>query len=225
MDRAAAAVWADDDTPAICLLTLGVDRYGASAINWTPLTWTQEIADDTGVELPVRNSNRLGAACTLLMHPHEFYRSAASFTDIITGLAAEWFDTSTWHPPTAHECAWGLVEGRLLAPPENGDRFSPEIVRYVNLLVREDGFHTLPSVFQTLGISEDTALPPPHDYSGDPEIAAVVEGGKAGRERDLSDWLATKLHELASRLLDLPLNNKGDIKSVVERLRQTAATA
>lgn len=225
MDRAATQVWADPDSPAVCLLTLGVDRYGAEAINWAPPTWAQEIADDTGVALPQRNADRIGAACLLLAHPHEFYRSAASFTDVVTGLAAEWFDTSVWHPPTAHECAWGLVEAHLLSPPENGERFSEEIVRYVNMLVREDGFHTVPSVFRTFGIPEDHSLPPPHDYSGDPEIAAVVEGGRAGREKDLSDWLGTKLHELAARLMDLPLNNKGDVGAVADRLRQAAATA
>lgn len=225
MDGAAAKVWSDADSPAVCLLTLGVDRYGAGAINWTPQTWVQEIQDDTGVALPPRGLDRLSAACVLLVHPHEFYRSPATFTDVIQGLAAEWFDTHTWHPPTAHECAWGLVEAHLIHPPENGEKFSPEIVRYVHMLTRNDGFPNLPGVFRTFGIGDDAELPPPHDYSGDPDTAAVVAGGVDGREKDLSEWVATKLHDLASRLIDLPLKNTKNVAAVAQTLRQAATTA
>lgn len=225
MDRRAAKVWADADSPAVCLLTLGVDRYGAAAINWTPQTWVQEIKDDTGVDLPPRNLDKLSAACVLLVHPHEFYRSPATFTDIVVGLAAEWFDTHVWHPPTAHECAWGLIEAHLLSPPDGGEKFSPEIVRYVHMLTREDGFPRLPGVFRTFGIGDDPELPPPHDYSADPDMAAVVAGGIEDRERDLSEWVATKLHDLASRLLDLPLVENKHVAGVVQTLRQAASTA
>lgn len=225
MDHRAAEVWADEDTPAVCLLTLGLDRYGVAAVNWAPQTWAQEIRDDAGVDLPRRNADRLAAACVLLVHPHDFYRSAATFTDIICGLAAEWFDTNMWHPPTAHECAWGVIESHLLHPPEKGEEFSPEVVRYVNMLVRNDGFRTLPRVFRTFGVAEDHSLPPPNDYSADPEMDAVVSGGASGLEKDLSKWVMDKLTDLADRLMVLPLNRRGDVKSVVEQLRAAAQTA
>ena len=224
MDRAAAKVWADPDSPAVCLLALGVDRYRAQAINWTPQTWVQEIKDDTGVDLPARSLDRLSAACVLLVHPHEFYRSPATFTDIVIGLAAEWFDTHTWHPPTAHECAWGLIEAHLIHPPENGETFSPEIVRYVHMLTRNDGFPQLPRVFGTFGIGEDDDLPQAHDYTDDPDMAAVVAGGIDGREKDLSEWVATKLHDLSARLLDLPLTNTKNVAGVAKVLSQAAAS-
>jgi hypothetical protein len=223
LDSRAAKVWSDVDAPAVCLLALGVDRYGVGAVNWTPETWAHEIKDDAGVALPQRNSDKLSAACVMLVHAHEFRRSPATFNDVVCGLAAEWFDTGVWHPPTAQECAWGLVEAHLLNPPDKGEEFSPEVVRYVNMLVRNDGFKSLPRVFRTFGIPEDASLPPPHDYSGDPDLAAADAEGTQALEQDLGSWLAEKMGDLAERLLVLPLHNPGDVRDVVEQLRRAAA--
>lgn len=203
-------------------MTLGLDRYGGGAINWVPDTWVHEIADDCGVVLPQRNRDRLSAACTLLQRPDEFYTSAASFTDIIQGLAAEWFDTHVWHPPTVHECTWGLIEAHLISPPDPGERFSPEIVRYVNMIVRNDGFRTFPRVLKTFGVPEEAGAQDRHDYSEDPELEAVTTIGSEERDNDLARFVADRLRELADRVLLLPLENGRNIKVVVDRLRRAA---
>lgn len=217
MDAAAAAVFSDPDTYAMCLLALGIDRFGRpgrpdeSPINWVLQTWDDEVRELTGSGIHPRNRDRLGAACTLLTNPDEYYTSARGFGDITQGLAAEWFEPDVWHPPTTSECLWSVVESYLLDPPEPGaaprPRFSPEVSAYVTRLVREDGFPRLPRPFAAFGVPEDPDAPPFDGYESEPELAAATAEGLKARTDDLSGWLSDRLTDLASRLRGLPLKS------------------
>ena len=205
MDRAAAPIWADPDEPGVCLLTLGLDRYGVGALNWHPDTWAQELTDDCGAPPSWRALHRLLAACALYTNPDEFYASAAGFCDLARALAADWFDTAVFDPPSAEECARAVVEAHLIAPPLKGQAFSPEVVRLVHLVCRDEGLPELPAVFRSFGVGDDHGLPPPHDYESDPDLAAAAAAGTADREADLAAAVSEFLRDVAARLARLPL--------------------
>ena len=209
MDSAAAQVYLDQDTFTTCLLTLVLDRYGPELMSWAPQTIVDEIEADTGVELPTRNLDRLMGGIVLLTRPDEYYGSAAGFTDITSAIAGEWFEPNVWHPPTTEECLWSVVESYLLDPPEDNEhpRFSNEVTRYVNRIVREDGYPQLPQEFISFGLNVDRSLPDLETYDDDPQLAQIALAGQQGRADDIRDWLAGHFWELAHRIANLPITS------------------
>lgn len=218
MDKKAAAVWGDPDTYATCLLALGLDRYGRklddpteSPIHWTEATWVQEVMDDTGVELPRRNLDRIQAACLLMTRPHEFYGDPRGFGDVVLSLSAAYFEPGVWHPPTVEETLWGVIESYLLDPPEDDSvRFDPSVVGYVNYIAMNEGFRTMPDAFGLFGVPTDPEVwrhAGGIDYSEDPSTNLVVVEAAAARDRDLAVDTAERLRDLAARLKVLPVEH------------------
>lgn len=223
-DEKAAAVWSDADTYATCLLVLGLDRYGrgvedpaSSPIHWNAETWLQEIHDDTGVELPVRNLDRLMAACLVKARPHEFYDSEKGFNDAVLALCAAYFSPTVWHPPTVDEVLWALVETYLFDPPDPPEkgadpepRFAPGVNRYINMIAREGGLLRLPQAFTWFGVAEDPEVwrTAAVDYSADPEVNLAVTQAAGDRERDLDLDTADRLRDLSGRVASLPLTGQ-----------------
>jgi hypothetical protein len=231
-------VWADADACATTLVALGLDRYAPkrpdgsrdpdperSPLLWAPATWLQEVHDDTGVAIPPRSLDRLMAACVVLTRPHEFYASESGFGDLVTALAGVYFEPGVWHPPAPDEVLWALIEAHLLDPPEGPEeRYSPGVVRYVNFLVREAGFTTLPDAFTHFGIPKDPTAWAGRstDYPDDPEAAAAVAQSAADRERDLDADTADRVRVLAAQLAALPISN--DPRPVAAELAAYAET-
>lgn len=231
MDEKAAAVWSDPDTYAACLLALGLDRYRPkrgegpehSPVHWLPQTWNEEVRDDCGVDVHPRNRDRLAAACLLLQNPHEFYDTSKGFSAIASGMAAVWFEPDVWHPPTAEEALWALIESHLIHPPEDDEKFSAEVVRYVNMIVKREGFRHMPPAFAAFGIPTDAGVwrgGPALDYSAEPDLALAVEQAAADRERDLDLDVADRLRDLAQRIGRLPV--AGDKSETVTELLKYA---
>lgn len=234
MDRAAAQIWSDPDTYAACLLALGLDRYGHGAaadspVHWDPDTWTAEIRDDTGVEIPVRNLDRLMGACAVLSKPDEYYSSVPTFCTLSAALAATWFEPGVWHPLSVDETLWALIESFLIHPPEDEFAYSADVVRYVNMLVKRAGFRHLPRAFETFGIKSDPSVwgtGPALDYSSEPDLAQAVETAATQRESDLNLDIADRVIDLAQRIARLPVpGNAGGVAAELvqygERLRST----
>lgn len=217
----ATSVWVDPETPALCLIALGVDRWGVDCLNWLPGTWRDEVRDEFAAPLALRNLDRIGAAQALLTSPDEYYQTASGFNDIVQGIAAEWFDSDVWHPPTAAECAWGVLEAYLIDPPGSDDRFSPEVNRYVEMICRQDGFAELPPVFRSFGFRPDASLPSSETYDSDPALAAAAEAGQQDASESLRTFLGDKLYDLAARLSVIPFS-RFDPLPVVRQLRTRA---
>lgn len=225
MDRPAGAVFEDPEQYATCLVTVGVARYGGECLSWVPDTWIHHVKDDFGVVIPQRNIDRLMGAVVVLTRPDEFYGAAAGFNDIAQAIASEWFDTHVWHPPTTEECLWAVVESYLLDPPDdrNAPRFAEEVRGFVTSVARSEGFPTLPKSFAAFGLTEDSSVPPSHDYSGDPELLASVAEAVRTREADLGSFLVDRLSDLSARIRTLPIDRRkadataSDIEGFINR--------
>ncbi len=149
--------------------------------------------------------------CVLLTRPHEFYRSAPGFCDLAGAIAGDGFDHHVWHPPTTAECAWAVVEARLIDPPDRGDPgFSPEVTRLINMIAKEDGFSRLPGVFRSFGVRPDPGVEWP---TPNPEFPDV----DGDHEADLHAAIRANLEDLATRVAALPLT-KSDPRAVAAEL-------
>lgn len=224
MDPEAATIWSDPDTPAVCLLALGVDRYPETdgsrllCLNWLPETWRDEIRDECGRDPHPRCLTRLGAALGLLNNPDDYYATTSGFADVCSGLASDWFDSSTDHLLNTDELLRGLVEAHLIHPPDDGEEFSLSVIRYVNWVVRNDGFAKLPDAFHAFGIPTDPQFDWGHDLSGDPDLAGIAAQGDQDRQDDLIASFHDYLSFVADRLEQLPLRHL-NAKSIAADIR------
>jgi hypothetical protein len=228
MDAEAALIWADPDTPALCLLTLGVDRNPETepsgdskrvlCLNWGLDTWVDELTAENGSKPHPVAVARLGAALGLLSNPDDFYCSVAGFHDVVEGLSGDWFDTATNNPTNTDEIARTLAEAFLISPPEPDEKFSPSVVRYVNMVARNDGFDKLPNSITAFGITQDQGVDWGPDLSGDPDLAAVAVSGAEDRGNELAASLRDYLLELADKLDRLPLRHLNS-RAVAEQIR------
>lgn len=223
MDELAGRVWGDPESPAVCLLALAIDRHWETdgqgrllCMNWLPQTWHQEIVQDTGSEPHPRCLDRLGAALALCNNPDEYYHSVPGFRDICSGLASDWFDSRVDQHLTTDELLRGLVEAHMIHPPHETEKFSPQVVRYVNMVARHDGFSKLPEPIKSFGIPADPGVDWGSDLSGDEELFDLAAGAEEDRQQDLMDSLSSFLLDLADRLARLPLKHIKNAKSVAD---------
>lgn len=215
MTPAADSPWLDPDTPAVCLLALGVDRHPETdesgrhllCLNWTLATWIDEITGEIGRPPHPRALSRFGAALGLLHNPDEYYHSVPGFHHICEGLAADWFDTDTDHPLTTDEIVRGVIEAHMIHPPAEDEQFSPSVIHYINRTVRGDGFAKLPDMIKAFGIPTDRSVEWGHDLSGDPFLAEIAAAGDDDRQTELVDSTSDFLMELADQLERLPLRH------------------
>ncbi len=230
MDTAAAAVWADPDTPALCLVALGLDRFlprdprgtvadgDGSPINWTPQTWAAEIEAECGVRVGHDVAHRLAAGLALLHSPDEFYHTAPGFHTVAEALVSDRFDTTSTHPLSAAETAWAVIQAYTISPPKSGGGFSRVVSGLVHRICRADGYATVPPALITFGIAADPKLAPPTP-ADEPAAAEAVAGSQADLVAAFEAWIKARLLDLADRVENLPLRHS-DPKPVAADLRR-----
>jgi hypothetical protein len=225
MDTAAAAVWTDSDAPALCLVALGLDRYGSSLneddsgtspINWTPATWEAEIVDDCGVGLHPTSAHRLFAGLSLLSCPDDFYRTAPGFHTIAEGLVSDYFDENTTHPLSIGEIIWAVFQAAMLHPKGT---FSPTVSAYVHRICVSDGLPGVPSVLKSFGITPDPSIKPQADLSADPDLSSLTSQSSDDLQSDVNNWLKDRVLDLADRIEKLPLRHT-DPRPIAADLRK-----
>jgi len=213
----------DEEAFATVIMAIVLSNYGAEALSWLPQTLLAELKDDFGAELPPANVSRLVAG-QILLTSDDFYKRPPSFVNICNLLAgsepSELFDKAD-----AVECAWGITEALLLAPPEDDDEspFHPEILRYLSEVVKEEGIVNPPDVLR-LAV-QHTAVGQ-SDYSGfdveDPSAFSAQYGIAADRSAEIEDTLRENLRSMLLQLSQIPGftadNKSANPSSAVEQL-------
>jgi hypothetical protein len=210
----AADYWHDSDTPAVCLVALLIDGHGTEAFEWAPRTIRDEIAhENNGTEIAPRNLDRLMAMIVAMTRPHEFYTSAAGFHSLSQAIAGTWFEPHVAHEPVLEDVLWAVIETHICdAPDDKEERFSPEVIRYVNMIARNEGYRRLPPIVTAYGIPKDPSVwnqIEANDYSSDEDLGPAVTAAADDREKDLSLDIVDRVHDLAQRMRTLPFRHKG----------------
>lgn len=213
-------VWTDPASLATTLFVLFVDTYGTEALAWDPLTVHHEIQDDFGVELPGPTLDRLMAAVAVVT-TDRFRTSLPDFIHLCNVLGGDSYDPAEFDPADAVECAWGVTEGLLLDPPDDGDEepFADDIVRYIGETCAAEGLLQPPDVLR-VGLRDDArdlANRVQYEYSDDPTMFNAIWDMERSRTDDINRIIKERLTLLVRQLEALPLQN-GDTKDVVQRM-------
>ncbi len=204
-------------TPAV----IGIlDLYGMEVLEWLPETLRLEVQDDFQVPLKDPLLSRIMTGFALLT-TDDFYTNLPDFVMHCNMMSGDSFNPELWDPADAGECAWGVTEAMLLAPPENENPFSEEITAYIGSVLDSEGIITAPDVLRIAVRSK-----PEFDigsFSDDPEMASAVVGFENSKTDAINQMVVSGMRSLVAQLEGLPLEN-GSTADIIEKLQRLFTT-
>jgi len=209
--------WTSDESYGSTLLVMLVDAYGPDALEWHPQTIKMQVKDDFDVELPQSLCDRLMAAIAVVTTNY-FYADLKRFCYICEALSGNEIDPDVFDPPDVKECAWGLSEGVLLNPPDDGETFAEDIQHYLASILEAEGFIRPPRIFRhILGDSfrEQMVM----DFSDDKDLAAAVWKMQEQKTQEVDDMVRDGMRDLVMQISSLPLRT-GDARDLVKRMQR-----
>lgn len=213
------ATLADDPhafaTSLVCCL---VDAYGTEALSWAPETIRTETSEDWRTSWPGSNFDRLMAGISLLVS-NSFYKSLPDFNELCLVLSGAPFTPSQWSPADADDCAWGITEALLLAPPDENDPepFVAEIRYFIGEVTRDEGIINPPDILR-IALSDDDAIGRVQaDFSDDPEMSTSIWQFEASKTDEINQLVQERLYLLVQQLASLKLRN-GDTSKLASKM-------
>jgi len=206
---------------ATTLVTLCVDVYGTECFAWAPQTLEMEVNDDFAVKLPRPTFDRLLTGINLITSD-DFYRSLPDFINYCNILSGDSYDPRSWDPADATECAWGITEALLLAPPDDHEEnpFSDEIVGYIGAALDAEGIIQPPDVLKIAVRDQDPAGVIQGEFSDDPEMFDAIYDLESTKTGEINSIVRANLQQMARQLEALPLRN-GSAQGVVQQMLQS----
>jgi hypothetical protein len=212
----AATAWTSPRSYVTVLVALFLDEFGTDGLKWHPATIKLEVEDTFGITLPGPSFDRLMCGIWLLTSDR-FYKSAPDFVWACNVLSFSPFEPTEFEPADTMECAWGISEALLLAPPDDRDEepFSDEIRRYLGAVLRREGIADPPDV---LAIAIPAGMADPAgNYADAPELAGGIREVAGMRASEINTTVRNNLRELLRQLGSLDLR-EGDARGLLERL-------
>ena len=198
------------------LVVLLLDHFGPEMLYWHPMTVRYEILDDFHILPPKENLDKIYAGIGLLTSD-DFYRRLPAFIQYCNILSGGEFNPAVVDLADADECAWGITEGVLLAPPENEEEpFSEEILYYIGGVLDRENIANPPDVLR-LG-KWDRPLKFSEISGEDEDLFRLEYEAQTGKAREIEQMLRNRLRQLLDELASLPLE-QGSAQSLLESFR------
>lgn len=205
-----AAVWTSPGSFATSLVLLFIDYFGVEAFDWEPETIRMEIRDTSGVDISDENMDKLLAMLSAIT-TNLFYVSMETFHHVCNALSGSVADFGTWDPLDLEEAAWGLTEVGLCDPPEANkpwqDRFSHEVRRYLGVLLTEEGVIHAPELLNLAERDSGPEASAESTFADDPAMLRAFYEDSRRKEKDIAEYLVTRLKSLLAQLETLPLSD------------------
>lgn len=112
-------------------------EWGEEFLGWESETLDREIEDTFHIRIPSENLDKIEALASALVSD-SFYRDWAAFSVICQSLSGGEIAPDPSDPITAEEMVTGVVE--VLLNDTTPATFSPEVCRFVGIVLSEQGF-------------------------------------------------------------------------------------
>lgn len=200
-------LWKDPDSFATWLFLSAADRLSDDWLSWDPVALVDEIRDEFDVTPNPLCTDKLFAAVTIVT-TDQFYEDLPTFIQCCNVLCGTPFDPMVFDPADAIECAWGISEAVLLNPPEDIDKpFSEDILKYIEIRLKEEGIVYPPNV---LALAGQPAFNFP--LADDPEALQLFKTVSAVRSKSIDLYVRERMKVLLAGIVNLPLKN-GDARA------------
>lgn len=223
--RDAIEVFTDETAFATTLVTLLIDIYGTEALYWTPEMLRTETEQDFGFSWDDTLFDRLMAGIVLLV-TDRFYKSLPDFVELCNILAGEAMQPGVFAPADVSECAWGITEALLLAPPEEDDPepFTEDIRGYVGEMLKLEGILSPPDILR-IGMHDPSMRDRVrYSFSDDPEMFTAIYQVEQGKTDEINGLMKARVATLLDQLEVLPLTN-GDAARIAEQMKNKLSAA
>lgn len=146
MDTLPLTYLRQENTPAIVLLIIAINRYSVECFEWEPELLRKELEEDFNVQLTDLQSDRLQAAI-LTVSTDMIEQDWKAFETAFSLLAGQHEDFSTVVAMEAEYLIMGLAEFELLKlGDEDGIQYSDDVAAYAGLVFSEYGLVHAPDV-------------------------------------------------------------------------------
>jgi hypothetical protein len=214
-------VFMDPDSFATTLVTALVDLYGTEATSWAPPTVRMELEDDLGAPLAPLLFDRLMAGIALVV-TDTFFTSLPDFIELCLVLSGAAFDPTVFQPADVDDCAWGMTEALLLAPPESENPFSDEIRAYIGQAAETEGIINPPDILKIALRDHDILGKVQAGFADDPEMTQAIWGAEASKTEDINSLVKGRLQLLIQQLAGLKLSH-GNTADLAKRMLKNLA--
>jgi hypothetical protein len=211
----------DPDSFATTLVTSLVDLYGTEAMSWAPQTIRMELEDDFGVPMAPLLFDRLMAGIALIT-TDTFYSSLPDFIELCLVLSGAAYDPTVFQPADADDCAWGVTEALLLAPPDSENPFSDEIRAYIGQVTEAEGIINPPDILRIALRDHDVLGKVQAGFADDPEMTQAIWDAEASKTDDINSLVRERLRLLIQQLANLRLHH-GNTTDLAKRLLKNLA--
>lgn len=178
-----------------------------SPLAWHPTTIRMELEERTGAKIHESVFSRL-MACISIATNDQFFSDVPTFIDFCNILNGDDFDPNVFDPADVDECAWGVTEAILIAPPtrDNPEPFSEEVRAYIGYVLSQEGFLSAPDVLQ-VALMDEWHGSGQSDFSDDPEMFGMMYETQQSRTKDVEDMIRQGLTQWKAQLHSLKLDN------------------
>lgn len=199
--RRCAEFWRGEK-PAFATTLVGIllKAYGGAALDWDPLTRRIQVREDFGIDVP-RVETEAVEALINAMTTDTPYRSVAVFHRTVGGLNRAGLDELD-DPPDPEDLAWAVAEIAASDPeaptiPGHDIPYSPDIARYVGVVLDSYGVYGEPSVLKWA-----QRLNPPlaTDVAEDPLMFEASMTSSALKADEIESALARRFAALFAQL-------------------------
>jgi hypothetical protein len=212
-------VFHDKESYGTTLIVTAIDHYGYDLLQWAPETIRYELRADIG-DVPTAAFNKLMAAIMLVNTSSQdlFYQDCPTFISICNALTSGTFDLSVFDMADAEECAWGITEAMILAPPEGDEPFSIDIRAYLGHVLDWEGILEPPDVLRLAVRDTATGLPDYSQFQDDPALFNTAFDNQHAKSEEITNMLRENLQELMTQLNNLDLKN-GNTKDLMNKMQ------
>lgn len=212
-------IWTSPKSFTTTLVTSLVDHYGTECFEWLPMTIRKELQSDLGIEIPSLNFDRAMVGVQLITSDY-FYKSLPSFNEYCQVLAGHSVHYDTFSMADALDIAWGITEGVLLSPPDDGDDepFSEEIIGFIGQVVKSEGILDPPDVLKIGQIGQELASQVRFNFSDDPEMFSAIWKQEQSKGEEITAIVKEGIVNLVLQLEKLELIN-GQTADISKKLR------
>jgi len=216
-DKLLKELWKSPKTFASVLLTVFLDAFGTEALEWEPATISMEIEEEFGVDLPQATLDKLIVAINILTSDR-FYRSLPDFIIFCNVLSGDTYRPDMFDPADSVEIAWGITEGLLIAPPDEGEEepFSAEIRAYIGAVLDAEGIINAPDILK-IALRRANVSNAADEFSDDPDMFNAIYDVEAGKSENINAEIKERAIMMAEQLNALQLTN-GSTAAVAQKL-------
>lgn len=211
-------VFQDQNAFASTMMIAALDLYNTEMLTWSPVTIKLETEQDLGFVWDSINFDRLMSG-TALITTDRFYKSLPDFIELCNVLSGSGISPEVFDPADALECAWGITEALLLAPPDDEEPFTEEIRGYIGKVLDQEGIIQAPDILRIAIRDKDNISRITNDFSDDPELFGAIWKNENAKTQEINDIVKERLLLLTQQLAALPLVN-GNAAELIEKIQQ-----